>query len=147
MARIDIQGGLERDEFYDKNGNKLGIAEYDLNDSSVRLKVLELIDNLELGWKDLMDKIESITGDTLSDTIAKTRLEVEFTEKLKADTDNIFGADFCANAIGANCNNILTLFEVIIGIGTKYGAEPNVQMDRLVKSTKNREQKRHPGKK
>lgn len=142
MARIDIQGGLERDEFYDRNGNLVGVAEYDLNDSGVRLRVLEFADSMETRWQELTAAVEAMPNETLADKMAQTRLEVEFVERLNADADEVFGQDFCAKAIGANCRNILTLLEVLEGIVTKYGAQPNMQMDKLVNATKNREQRR-----
>lgn len=184
MARIEITGGLERDEFYDRNNNLVGVAEYDLNDSSVRLHVLEFADSMEARWQKLMASVDSVLGDSSvkelteleaeleglegiyaidpSDAnlsaleavekkisninfkggLEKTRLEVSFVDQLIADADGVFGVDFCAKAIGPNCRNYFTLMEVLLGIVEKYGARPNIQMDKLVNATKNREQKR-----
>lgn len=137
MARIDIQGGLERDEFYDKNGNLLGVAEYDLNDAVVRLRVLELVDSIEPRWKKFFEKTEPMESVT-----ERTRCEVQFVEDLISSVDDAFGVDFCAKALGPRCRNIITLLEVLEGIAVKYGAQPNIQIDRMVNATKNREQRR-----
>lgn len=150
MEKRTIRSGLERDEFYaNVNGDEvlIGTAEYDLNDAGVRLRVLEFADGMEAHWKEFEEKIELMPNDTLADKIAQTRLEVEFVEGIIADADAVFGADFCAKAIGPNCRNVLTLLEVLESIVTKYGAQPNMQIDRMVNATKNREQRRLSGKK
>lgn len=150
MEKRIIRSGLERDEFYaNVNGDEvlIGTAEYDLNDAGVRLRVLEFADGMEAHWQEFEKKIELMPNDTLDDKIAQTRLEVEFVEGIIADADAVFGADFCAKAIGPNCRNVLTLLEVLESIVTKYGAQPNMQIDRMVNATKNREQRRLSGKK
>lgn len=142
MAVIKIQGGLERDDFEDASGNVIGVAEYDLNDSGVRLRVLEFADGIEARLDKFILQIESIPNETFEHFKMQSRAEVEFVEKLIVDIDDIFGLGFCAKAVGANCRNYLTLLEVLEGIITKYGAHPNMQMDRFVNGNKNREQKR-----
>lgn len=147
MGRIDIQGGLERDEFYDKNGTLLGVAEYDLNDSSVRLRVLEFTESMENSWKQFQDTVNEKPAKTLEDAKVKTKLEIEFVTKLREEADAVFGEGFCKGAIGAGSNNVLTILEMLTGIVTKYKDEPNAQIDRLVNVNKNREQRRLAGKK
>lgn len=142
MSRIDIQGGLERDEFYDKNGNLIGVAEYDLNDSSVRLKVLQFANTMQSNWQEFLDKSNTLPSETLDDIIVKTAMEVDFVNGLKEDADEVFGEDFCQKALGKACNNVLTLLEVLNGIVSKYGSQPNLQIERLVNGNKNREQRR-----
>lgn len=184
MARINIQGGLERDEFYDRNDALIGVAEYDLNDAGVRLRVLEFANSMEARWDKLKADMDAVLGDSGTDKIdrleaeqarleaayqkddsaenlsaleaveneigamnlkgglEKTRIELAFADQIVADADAIFGENFCAKAIGVNCRNYFTLMEVLLGIVGKYGAKPNIQMDALVKSTKNREQRR-----
>lgn len=150
MDKRTIRSGLERDEFYaDVNGDEvlIGTAEYDLNDAAVRLRVLEFADSMEPRWQELQAKIDARANETLADKIAQTRAEVDFVEGMITDADNVFGEGFCAKAIGPHCRNILTLLEVLESIVTKYGAQPNMQIDRMVNATKNREQRRLAGKK
>lgn len=146
MARIDIQGGLERDEIYDKNGNLVGVAEYDLNDVSVRLRVLEFAHDLEDRVQDFGTKYEAMPNETLEESIAKVGFEEEFAKQLFADTDDVFGVNFCTKAIGANSLNYWTLLEILEGITNQYGAQANLQMNKFVKDTRNREQRRLAGK-
>lgn len=146
MARIDIRSGLERDEFYaNVNGEEvlIGTAVYDLNDAGLRMRVMDLADGMGARWQEFQEKAEAMPSETFEDAKEKTRLEVEYVEKTITDADAVFGKDFCAKALGANCRNILTLLEVLESIAAKYGAEANAQIDKFTKDAVNRAQRRH----
>lgn len=104
MGRIQIEGGLERDEVYNKHGEQIGVAVYDLGDAQVRADLITFKDDLKsLGERyeasrlelqkyiDAFDrKIEEEksklkNGDTLSDdVIDKIEKECSYWDNIKA---------------------------------------------------------------
>jgi len=142
MNRAEIHGGLQRDEFVDQHGNVLGTAEYDLGDSAVRLRVIEFVEQMEARFKEFSEKVETMPNETLADFKAQAQLEVEFVGVLISGADAVFGEGFCEGAVGKGCRNVLTLMEMLNSIASNFGAQANVQLDRIVNGTRNREQRR-----
>lgn len=139
MGRIDIQGGLERDEVYNKFGDQIGVAVYDLGDAQVRANIVALKDEL----KSVGDKYETRSKELQEQSgndedgfplNAKPLLDlnIEYVDEMIGLVDDVFGEGFCAHAIGEKNKNPNDLWEVIGAVIQNYGVKAQGEIDKYV---------------
>lgn len=138
MPAIKLTGGMERDEVFDKNGEPLGVAVYDLDDSNVRSRTIDMKNDL----KALVDKYEALHQELSEDktldeygvnvNISKVAaLDVECANEMFAIVDGVFGQDFCITALG-DTRNYGMLWELVSVILERYGVKSHDEMKKYV---------------